>query len=73
MRYLSSRTNESTPTDNTKGSLAELAFLSSVVDNFFEHIIARTPLDSPIKFRKADNSTYEENHDNIAGTHYQNR
>ena len=71
MRYLTARIDENSGlSDKDKGSLADLAQVKSSLNNFFQHIIARAPLDRPVKFKKADGTEYVEEHFKVAGTQY---
>ena len=70
IRYLTGRISENTGRGEKNGSLADLPFISIPLNNFFEHIVTKAPIHSPVKFRKSDGTEYEEDHLQLAGINY---
>ena len=71
MRYLTTRIDENVGSNNSRSSLLDLPFISQSLNNFFDHIVAHSPLESPVKFSTANGTEYEENHFELAGGNYQ--
>lgn len=79
MKYLTTRTDEhpfgrtleGRRNDVGRGSLADIPAIATTLGDFFDHVLTRSVLDSPVKFRRADGSEFVEDHFDLVGTKYQ--
>ena len=69
MRYLTTRLDENT--NNGSGSLTDIPLIGSKLNNFFDHILTRSTIHSPVKFRTIDGNLYKEDHFELTNVNYQ--